>query len=548
MPPRIRKCALCGKEFEAPNGFVKRCPGPHFATCEVCGKEFSIDCEPNQIPKTCSEECRRIAIVRKRDKTVKERYGVDNVSHLDSVKKKLSEASSEGGKGLAKRREACIEKYGVDHISKIPEVRDKLSKVMTSDSYKEKVKQTSLERYGVDNYWKQEEVVEQRRLQYIQKYGSVGKPWDNLQYEKMMIDPSKRDDYLKFKENPEGWITNKYDNLPNIRQLCSDLGVTDTPIYDILIKHDCSALLRKSASSIMEEDVINLICEQRPDLHIIKHDRSVIAPLELDIYIPELQLAIECNPTTTHNSSFADPWGSPPKSPSYHSHKSEMCRKNGIFLFHIFGYEWTWNREIIESMIKNLIQASTKKIYGRNTEVRELSFKDCSDFLNENHRQGNTNASVRLGLFYYGELVSVMTFGKVRSTMGDKSFEWELSRFCSKLNTNVIGGASKLFKHFVKNYSPQSIISFSDVSHTRGKLYRTLGFNPASKIQSNYIWVNLKTDRCIHRVNCQKRNLLRLFVDVTRDDIENNTEREIMESHGYARVFESGTLRWEWNR
>lgn len=94
MSPRIRKCVLCGKEFEAPNGFVKRCPVPHFATCQVCGKAFPIDCEPNQIPKTCSEECRRIAIVRKRDKTVKSRYGVDNVSHLDSVKKKLSETPS----------------------------------------------------------------------------------------------------------------------------------------------------------------------------------------------------------------------------------------------------------------------------------------------------------------------------------------------------------------------------------------------------------------------------------------------------------------------
>lgn len=549
MPPRIRKCILCGKEFEAPNGFVKRCPDQHYATCQVCGKQFPIDCEPNQIPKTCSEECRRVAIVRKRDKTVKEKYGVDNVSELDSVKKRIGEANSLGGKGTLKRQKTCLLRYGVDHTSKLPEMRQRLSEAMNSESYREKIKQTSLSRYGVDNYWKQESAIENRRLRYIERYGRPGRPWAKSQYVDTVTDPEKVEEYIKFKEDPVAWIKKHYkDRQPNIRDLRSDLGVSDTPIYEILIQHNCSDLLSAPTSSMMEDDVLAIIENLRPDLKVVLHDRSVIGPLELDIYIPDLGLAIECNPTATHNSSFKNPWGGEPKSPSYHSHKSAACRQHGIFLFHIFGYEWTWGREIVESMLTNLLNCSPHKIYGRDTQVREVPANVCEEFLIHNHRQGNVNASVRLGLYHRDDLVAVMTFGKVRKTIGDTSFQWELSRFCNKVDTNVVGGASKLFKYFILHYSPDSIISFSDVAHTRGNLYQTLGFTPSAEIQSNYGWVDVKSDRWINRVSCQKRNLPNLFEDVTDLDVMNSTEREIMESHGFARVFESGTLRWEWHR
>lgn len=549
MPPRVRKCILCGKEFEAPNGFVKRCSDQHYATCQVCGKQFPIDCEPNQIPKTCSESCRRVAIVKKRDKTVREKYGVQNVNDLDIVKTKISEANQTGGSGAKRRVTTCLHKYGVEHPSQTSEMRKRLSQVMNSDAYKKKVKQTSMDRYGVDNYWKQEDALERRRLHSIEKYGRPGKPWSLHQYLDVMTDKTKLDEYLNFKSSPERWIAEHYpDCKPNIRDLRSDLGVTDTPIYDILIAHNCSHLVNTPTSSMMEDEVLELIKTLRPDLNVITNDRTVIAPLELDLYIPELNLAIECNPTCTHNSSFCDPWGSPPKSPSYHSTKSKMCKDRGVFLFHIFGYEWTWRRDILTSMVKNLLNCSVEKIHGRKTSIREVPYTECSTFLTNNHRQGPTNASVRLGLYYEDVLVSLMTFGKVRNSLGDKSFEWELSRFCSKLETNVIGGASKLLNYFIQTYNPISIISFSDVSHTRGLVYEKLGFTCSNKLQSNYGWVDMHTDHWINRVNCQKRNLTKLFDDVTQDDIASKTERQIMESHGFARVFESGTLRWEWHR
>jgi len=55
-----------------------------------------------------------------------------------------------------------------------------------------------------------------------------------------------------------------------------------------------------------------------------------------------------------------------------------------------------------------------------------------------------------------------MTFGSLRRALGQKEKEnyYELLRFVS--NTNVLGGASKLFSYFVKNYNPTNIISYAD--------------------------------------------------------------------------------------
>ncbi len=167
-----------------------------------------------------------------------------------------------------------------------------------------------------------------------------------------------------------------------------------------------------------------------------------------------------------------------------------------------------------------------------------------------NHRQGFANSPIRLGLYYQDELVSLMTFGKMRGTIGtgndDLSDCYELVRFCSKLNTSVIGGADKLFKHFIEEFNPERIRSFSDRAHTRGTLYSQLGFKEIRRSDPNYVWVNLYNDKPYHRINAQKAHIKEFLGD---DSIDlNQSEKEIMEKHSYVQVFDSGTITWEWNK
>lgn len=549
MPSRIQKCILCGKEFEAPNGFIKRCSDQHYSTCKVCGKQFPINCQPNQIPQTCSKECQNILTVRKRDATVKQRYGVDNVNQLQDVRNKLSKANRSDDVVL-KRKATSLRNWGVDNPAKSEQVKSKLHTIMSSPEYLSSRAETCIDRYGYDSPMKCAEVKQARAKSIVDKYGVAGVPWSVDRYSEKNVDPDKVDNYLKFKFDPATYISEHFSVPPSIGTLKSELGVTDTPIYDVLLANNCINLLQHTHSS-MEDQVVTFLRTVIPSAKIVRRDRTILSGQEIDIYLPEYSLGIECNPAATHNSSKPDPWGGCPKSYKYHQNKSILAQSKDVFLFHIFGYEWVNRRTIIESMLRNLVGQGERKINGRDTYVCELSGTECSKFLNDNHRQGNTNSKVRLGLRHKDtdELVSVMTFGHLRQSMGRKSTDdstvWELSRFCSTLNTNVRGGAAKLLKAFVNKYDPSKIVSFSDVAHTTGKLYQKLGFHAVSTSAPSYVWTNMYDTLYYNRVSCQKRNLRNLLNDDGLD-VDSQTEAEIMEAHDFVRLYDCGVVRWEY--
>ena len=365
-----------------------------------------------------------------------------------------------------------------------------------------------------------------------------------------ILDPSKAEKFQAFRTDPKSFIAENYPDVDrlSVKKLCEDLGCTDTPVYNILIKHGCRDLATFRASRI-EDEIVEFLNDIHPGIQIVRNTRKVISPQEIDIYLPEYNIGIECNPTITHNSSISDPWEGDPKPYTYHQIKSLKAIEAGVFLFHIFGYEWTNHSDILKSMLINLLHCDSTKLQARKCYVCELPNSECKEFLNSNHRQGHLFASVRLGLKLQAtdELVSVMTFNKMRPTIGkvdDSEGSWELSRFCNKLCTSVAGGASKLLAYFLKTHCPSKIVSFSDVAHTRGRLYSTLGFHKVSESDPGYVWVDYQTDRYFNRVSCQKSNLRKLFHDDSID-IANKTEREIMEEHGYVRVYDSGVIRWE---
>lgn len=86
-----------------------------------------------------------------------------------------------------------------------------------------------------------------------------------------------------------------------------------------------------------------------------------------------------------------------------------------------------------------------------------------TSFLNENHLHGYIDSKMKIGLFYNNELVSLMVFNKY-------SDGYEILRFCNKINNIVVGGASKIFKHFLKKYNPLEIKTYVDRSISQGEL------------------------------------------------------------------------------
>ena len=185
-------------------------------------------------------------------------------------------------------------------------------------------------------------------------------------------------------------------------------------------------------------------------------DRKILNGKEFDILIPSLKIAFEIDGLRWHNEITKDN--------NYHLRKTEQCKDCGISLYHIFEDEWEFKSDIVESRIRNILNCTQNKIFARKCQIKTVDKPIAMRFLDDNHLQGKCGSIINYGLYYNNELVSLMTFGKQRKNMGrkDDGNTYELIRFCNKLNTNVVGGASKLFKHFIKEFNPSSVISYAD--------------------------------------------------------------------------------------
>ena len=260
-------------------------------------------------------------------------------------------------------------------------------------------------------------------------------------------------------------------------------------------------------------------------INVITNNRSIIPPLELDIYIPSHKLAIEFNGLYWHSDEFLDK--------KYHLNKTKECEKIGIALIHIFEDEWIDKKEIVKSRLKNILGLTTNKIYARKCEIKEVSNNETKEFLIKNHIQGNIGAKVKLGLFFKKELVSLMTFG-YRPMIN--SSEYEIIRFCNKLDTTVIGGAQKLLKFFIKKYNPKEITSYCDKRWSRGNLYEKLGFSFIKDSPPNFFYIiNRKRH---NRLQFQKHKLIKNGFD------PNKTASQIMLEEGIKKIYDCGSKKY----
>ena len=270
---------------------------------------------------------------------------------------------------------------------------------------------------------------------------------------------------------------------------------------------------------------------------VLQNDKQIIRPLEIDIVIPDYKLGIEFNGIMYHSfgKSNIPKFNNLDIDKNYHLNKTELSEQNGYHLLHIFENEWmnSTTREIWKSIIKNKL-GLCEKIYARNCTIKEVSNKEANEFLEKTHLQGSCRSNIRFGLYYNNELVSLMTFRK------HKKYEWEIARFSSKLNTVVIGAASKLLNHFEKVIQPNSLVSFANRRWSQGKLYERLGFEYVGKTPPNYFYFRPNEFVLFPREKFQKHKLSKILENFD----PNLTEIENMFNNGYRVIFDCGNLKY----
>lgn len=327
--------------------------------------------------------------------------------------------------------------------------------------------------------------------------------------------------------NEEYYYANKY--LP---VKCKDCGteweMTKTTSICRTICRTCNPYKKHKTQT----EIFNFISE----FYSAKEDDKSLISNEIDILVSELKFGIEYDGLLSHSYGYSkiSYYNNFYIDKNYHLQKTKECESKGYQLFHIFENEYLDQnkKNIWLSIIKNKLNSSDK-IYARKCSIKEISNSEYKQFTEHNHLQGYGIASIRLGLFYNDELVSIMSFGKSRY---NKSIEYELIRFCSKLNTQIIGGASKLLKHFERTYNPESIISYANRRWSQGHLYEILGFEFSHNTDPNYFYFRINENILYSREKFQKhklKNKLELF------DSE-LSETENMFNNGYRKIYDCG--------
>lgn len=419
----------------------------------------------------------------------------------------------------------------------------------STNELKQKIKQSKFKKYGNENYTNRNKKLNTslekygdpyytNRTKFKQTWKDKSKEEKEKIYQKVFLGKSKS--YVqKIEEELKKFNCIIISHDPNnITIQCSKghTSILNTKFFYTRVFRDniipcieCVPL--NSLESKIENELYDLI-RKYYDGEIIKNDRNILNGKELDIILPDINLAFEFNGIYWHSTLN--------KHKKYHQYKSLLCRENGYSLFHIFEDEWITNKPLIENKIKNLLNHTKTRIFARKCEIVNVLNKDIQkDFYNKFHIQGWSINKMTYALLFNGKIVAMMSFDTPRT---NKKYEWELSRYCTKIDTSVVGGASKLLKYFIKHNNPNNIISYADLSFSNGNLYEKIGFVLDGISEPSYFYVDKNTYMREHRFKYNKNNLKKKKLL-----LENETENECMERlNTHYKIYDCGKLRYIW--
>ena len=328
---------------------------------------------------TCKENCKLLIKQLRGDKvksTNLERYGVTSTAKLQSTKQKAINT--------------YINKYNTTHPMKLQKIKQKaittcvnkygVQNPLQAEQFKLKSKETYFDRTGFIHNSHNPESNKKRKETCLINFGS-NFPLQNQEVKQKVRETYKqRTGYSNPACNPIV-IRNKQDLYSNIinreqfnnKQFWIENFLTEDNNFDkykamdyfncqsvwlyIQIKKLNIEYTKFKGTSLKEQALIPIL-EALQITNIVTNSRTIIPPLELDIYLPDLDLAIEYNGAYWHQDSK--------KPVDYHQSKSIACLSKGIRLLHIFeGY----NDYNLEETLKEFLNY----IPSKETGVFDLS-------------------------------------------------------------------------------------------------------------------------------------------------------------------------------
>jgi len=420
-------------------------------------------------------------------------------------------------KAKTKREETCQSKYGDRHFNN-----------------RALMKKTKLERYGDEKYTNTKQAKETKKL----RYGNEN--FVNIEKRKQTVKRLKKSNISRSKLYPKF-------NLHNLNKKYIEENFVKNGLFmseEFMNYFNCketwmNVKLRELDVYIEKREKIEEKINKEFDNIFIVRDKNIIKPLEIDLLNVEYKFGIEYNGLIWHSygkSSYNrfDNHIEEDYTKYNHLNKTNLMEDKGYQLFHIFENEWLDKnkKSIWTSIIKDKLNKN-KKISVRECTIKEVSVQEARIFIDENHLQGYIRSKIKIGLYYKGELISIMTFRKTRP---DRDIEYELVRLCAKKGYSIQGGYSMLLEYFEKEYKPKSLISYANRRWTSNTFYEENGLEFAYKTGPKYFYF-LPNKRELFTINKYQKDKVKELVS-NYDYRVNETEN--MYNNGYRKIYDSG--------
>ncbi len=484
--------------------------------CDYCGDKFQRTKRNIKLGRTIlnKESCNsKDCVKKKREESQFVKYGVTNAGGLKSSQDKaiITWEKNLGVKNPMysqeckdKIKNTCLEKYGKSSFlsTELCQAARKEHGINNAIEIKEKTKNTCLEKYGVDHPRKNIDLLHKFQLDFLKKHG--------------VKVPSQLTDHI---EKREKTCLEKYGFRHPVMNLKIQEKIKNTCIkkygkYPV----NCYGRTEQEIKDFIES--FGIKCNGK--------DRVILDGNEIDIFIPDLSLAIEYCGLFWHNEMSPTP-----RDKNYHFSKFCSLNKKNIKLITIFEDEWLSKKDICKSILKSKLGVIDNKIFARKCFVSKVEKKEAKNFLLKNHLQGACAIESAYGLYYLNELVACITYGTHHRGSIKKII---LNRMCSKLNYSIIGGFSKIFKYSLKDLDKE-IITWSDNRWSDGDVYRKLGFILDDNIKPDYSYYKQGSSG---KKRKSKQSMKKANIGCPKD----MTEREWCLQNNYFRIWDCGKIRW----
>lgn len=490
----------------------------------------------------------------------------------ETVRKALKKFNIESPTQQQLREASNLRKYGVSNPGAVKEFHQKAVDTMVErygghvwshSGKREQRDQTCKKKYGVANVGKTQHAKDKAKETNLTKYGRVHKNQTHLPEETLKLLSDKNwlaEQHLTEKRSMLSLANELRVNDSTIKNALIKAGITpqiyNSPLsketYDLLTSkewmYDQHVVQQKSCSQIAyelnvdpytvqrrmswvgvemqqlnrsfgENQVANFaksICDE-----VVCNTRKIINPKELDIYFPNLNIAIEYCGVFWHSEKNG-------KQQNFHKTKMLLCKEKGINLLTLFESEWLENPEGVRSLINFFISADRNKNVSCNYTIKPITSMEVQQFIKRNSPFDLQETTINYGLFRDNECTEIMCFEEQEDN------EFVLQHYLST-NNFITNNFESLLNHFKLNHVWSKIVVYSDLRWSFETIYETNQFELAEIVEPAFYYVKQLRIYPSHYTNI--KSLLKNYDP-------NLSEQENCKNDGIDRIWDCGKKKY----